>query len=146
MHLFLPKFKVPDSLSRVGILRMRYRFITILTVVCIACGLGGCESLFEGWKPRPDKKPKAEKKQERKSREDYEEVYLPGQTGSRLQRRMYVERGPDRTTDKKKKTESKKPSPTPKPKAKAEPKPEAESSPTPKPEEESTPTPAERFR
>ena len=123
---------------------MRYRFIAILTIVCFALGLGGCDSLFEGWKPKNENKPKSVKKSEKKPKSDYEEIYLPGQTGSRLQRRMYVERGPKRNAEKQKKSESKKPSPTPKPKAETNSEPER--SPTPKPEEESTPTPAERFR
>ena len=123
---------------------MRCRYIAVLTVVCLALGLGGCESLFEGWKPSNDKPKSEKKKSEKKSREDYDEIYLPGQTGSRLQRRMYVEKGPDRSSDQKKKSASKKPSPTPKPKPEATPEPE--SSPTPKPEEEASPTPTERFR
>src|SRR3954467_15296043 len=134
MHLFLPKRKLPDSLSRGGILRMRYRYIAVLTVVCLALGLGGCESLFEGWKPSSEKPKSEKKKSEKKSRSDYEEIYLPGQTGSLLRRRTYVERGPDWNANKnKKQSASKKPSSTARPKA------EPESSPTPKPEEETTP-------
>ncbi len=126
---------------------MRYRFIAVLTVVCFAFGLGGCELLSDSWKPESEK-PKSEKtRSEKKSRSDYDEIYLPGQTGSRLQRRMYVEKNPDRNADKKK-SASKKPSSSPKPKAEptATPTPEPETSPTPKPEEEATPTPTERFR
>ena len=123
---------------------MRYRFIAVLMVVCFALGLGGCESLFEGWKSSSEKPKSVKKKTEKKSRDDYEEIYLPGQTGSRLQRRVYVERAPDRDTEKKKDNESKKAAVTPKPKA--ETRPEPEGSPTPKPEEEGTPPPTERFR
>ncbi|MFL6588655.1 MAG: hypothetical protein ACJ8M4_00630, partial [Chthoniobacterales bacterium] len=67
-------------------------------------------------KPKSEHKSKTEKEpREKKSREDYDEIYLPGQTGSRLQRRMYVEKIPDRSADKKTKSASKKPASTPKP-------------------------------
>ena len=107
---------------------MYYRAIAILIVVCFALGTGGCESFWESFKSKPEKK----------SKRRYEEVLLPGQTGSLLQRRMYVQRGPD----KKKKSTPKKEKAAPKPTA--TPEPEASASPTPKPEEESTP--ADRFR
>ena len=107
---------------------MHYRSIAILTVCCLAFWVAGCESLRNSSKPKRDKKSKGE----------YQEVLMPQQTGSVLQRRAYVLRGPD----KKKSTSAKKPSPTPKPTA----TPEPEVSPTPKPEEESSPTPTERFR
>ena len=108
---------------------MYLRPIAILIVVCFALGTGGCESFFDSFKSKPQKK----------SKKGYEEVLLPGQTGSLLQRRMYVRRGPEKT----KKAPAKKEKAAPKPEA--TPKPEASASPTPKPEEESTPT-AERFR
>ena len=106
---------------------MHYRSIAVLTVCCFAFGLGGCE--FFRNTPKP--------KKEKKSKREYQEVLMPQQTGSVLQRRAYIVRGPD-----KKKSPTKKQSSTPKPTA----TPEPEASPTPKPEEESTPTPPERFR
>ena len=105
---------------------MHYRSIAILTICCFAFGLGGCESFRHASKP----------KKEKKSKREYQEVLMPLQTGSVLQRRAYIVRGPD-----KKKSPTKKQS-TPKPSA----TPEPESSATPKPEEESSPTPTERFR
>ena len=107
---------------------MNYRSIAILSMVCIALGTGGCESFFDSFRS----------KAERKSQKRYQEVLLPGQTGSRLQRRMYVERGPER---KKKAAEKETISPKPRP----TPETEASASPSPKPEEESTP-PSDRFR
>lgn len=90
---------------------MHHRLLAILAILCFAFGGGGCAS---------------------KSNKDYEEVRMPLQTGSTLQRRMYV-----RTSGPTKKK--------PKKKAPSSPKPEAEPSATPAPEEESTPPP-ERFR
>jgi hypothetical protein len=117
---------------------MRYRSIAILVGICFALGTGGCESFFDSFKSGHHDRERSEKK----SSGRYEEVVMPEQTGSRLRRRTYVERGPE---SKKKSTTAsttkKKPSPTPKPTA----TPEPEASPTPKPEEESTPA-AERFR
>ncbi|HVF70182.1 MAG TPA: hypothetical protein VM940_01120 [Chthoniobacterales bacterium] len=113
---------------------MRHRFIAILTVVCFAVGLGGCETFFQSSKPRSQKK--------KKPRKQYEEVLMPGQTGSRLQRRVFVERAPRKEKSPAPKNES-----TPaKPKATPAPEAEASPSPTPTPEEEASPTPAERFR
>ena len=110
---------------------MHHRLIAILAIFCFAFGGAGCESLF------PPSKPKASKKKKQKQ---YQEVVMPLQTGSTLQRRTYVERGPDSEPKKKSK---KKESPTPTPK----PKPEAEPSATPPPTEEETPAPTpERFR
>jgi hypothetical protein len=91
---------------------MPHRAIAILAVVCLALGAGGCAS---------------------RSNKDYDEVLMPLQTGSTLQRRVYVRRGPE-SRSKKKKKERDKPR-----------KPDAEPSATPAPEEESTP-PADRFR
>ena len=91
---------------------MPHRAIAILAVVCLALGAGGCAS---------------------KSNKDYDEVLMPLQTGSTLQRRVFVRRGPESKTKKKKK-EREKPR-----------KPEAEPTATPAPEEESTPPP-DRFR
>ncbi len=67
----------------------------------------------------------------RKSKRHYQEVLMPLQTGSVLQRRTYVPRGPeDKKKSKKKEAATRKPEP----------------SATPAPEEESTPPPADRFR
>jgi hypothetical protein len=91
---------------------MLHRAIAILAVVSLVLGAGGCAS---------------------KSHNSYEEVLMPLQTGSTLQRRVYVPKGPE-TKSKKKKKEREKPR-----------KPEAEPSPTPAPEEETT-RPPDRFR
>lgn len=119
---------------------MYHRPIAILIAVCFALGTGGCESFFDSFKSNPQSKPEA-KPQKKKPKKHYEEVLLPPQTGTTLQRRMYVERGPEekKTTSTTKKKEKPAPKPT------ATPEPEASASPTPKPEEESTPA-AERFR
>jgi hypothetical protein len=95
---------------------MQCRLIAILAILCFAFGGGGCAS---------------------KSNKDYEEILMPLQTGSVLQRRVLVKKEMETKPTKKKK---KKPSsPTPKP--------EAEPAVTPAPEEESTPAPEpERFR
>jgi len=96
---------------------MHYRIIAILVFLGIAFGGGGCAS---------------------KSNKDYDEVLMPLQTGSVLQRRVRV---PVDAAKKKKpetkKSEKKKPAPTPKP--------ESERAETPPPVEEATPAP-ERFR
>ncbi len=92
---------------------MHYRWVAILAIVWIALGGGGCAS---------------------KSKYGYEEVLMPLQTGSVLQRRVLV-----RTEHEKKPTKKKKK------KESSAPKPEPEPSATPVPEEESTP-PADRFR
>jgi hypothetical protein len=102
---------------------MYHRATAILAIFCLALGSGGCASLFQPSKPTSSKKKK-----------QYQEVLMPLQTGSTLQRRAYIERGPD--------TESKK---KPKKKQPLSPKPEVEPSETPAPEEESTPPP-DRFR
>jgi hypothetical protein len=91
---------------------MLNRAIAILAVMCFALGAGGCAS---------------------KSNKDYDEVLMPLQTGSGIQRRTYVRKGPEMKSKKKKK-EQEKPR-----------KSEAETSATPAPEEESTPPP-DRFR
>jgi hypothetical protein len=93
---------------------MHHRSIAILAIVFIAFGGGGCAS---------------------KSNQHYEEVLMPMQTGSTLQRRVWVRTGPEKSSKKKKKKDA------PKSKEKAEPSTSA----TPAPEEESTP-PVERFR
>jgi hypothetical protein len=91
---------------------MHHRSIAILAIVFIAFGGGGCAS---------------------KSSRNYEEVLLPMQTGSVLQRRIFVRTEHEKSPKKKKKKEV----PTRKP--------DAEPSATPAPEEESTP-PVDRFR
>ena len=94
---------------------MLHRAFAIIAVVCLALGGSGCAS---------------------KSNKDYEEVLMPLQTGSTLQRRVLVRV----SSDKKKATKKSDKKQKEKPK-----KPEAEPSATPAPEEESTPPP-DRFR
>lgn len=89
---------------------MHHRSIAILAIVFVALGGGGCAS---------------------NSNQQYEEVLMPMQTGSTLQRRVWVR------TEKSPKKKKKKDASTSKPKA--------EPSATPAPDEESTP-PVERFR
>lgn len=105
------------------------RFIALLALVCFALSAAGCESF---WKDPSGKRPKKKSA----SKKQYKEVLMPLQTGSTLQRRTYVQVGPDSESKptKKKKKEA------------AGPKPDAEPSATPPPEEESTPPPVERFR
>jgi hypothetical protein len=91
---------------------MYHRSIAILAIVFIAFGEGGCAS---------------------KSRGNYEEVLMPLQTGSTIQRRVWVRTGPEKSSKKKKKKET------------SASKPKAEPSATPAPEEESTPS-VDRFR
>ena len=120
MRLFLPTRPVPDSLTAGGqFLLMHRRLIAIFAILCLALGGGGCAS---------------------KSRGDYEEVLMPLQTGSVIQRRVQVKTDrqtkPKKEKEKEKEKEKKKPAP---------PKPEPEPEGTPAPQEESTPPP-ERFR
>jgi outer membrane biosynthesis protein TonB len=109
---------------------MQYRLFAVLIVVCVALEIVGCAHV--------------------PNRTDREEVLMPMQTGSRIQRPILV--SPTIVTKKskkkekeeepeKKKEKSKRPTPTPAPKPETTPKPEA----TPKPVEEATPEP-ERFR
>jgi hypothetical protein len=91
---------------------MHHRSITILAIVFIAFGGGGCAS---------------------KSSRNYEEILMPMQTGSVLQRRVWVRTEREKSPNKKKKKEV------------STRRPEAEPSATPAPEEESTP-PVDRFR
>jgi hypothetical protein len=90
---------------------MHHRSIAILAIVFIALGGGGCAS---------------------KSNRNYEEVLMPMQTGSVLQRRVWVRAEREKSPKKKKKKEATR-------------MPDAEPSATPAPEEESTP-PVDRFR
>ena len=91
---------------------MNHRSIAILAIVFIALGGGGCAS---------------------KSNRNYEEVLMPMQTGSVLQRRIWVRAEREKSPKKKKKKEA------------STRKPDAEPSATPAPEEENTP-PVDRFR
>jgi hypothetical protein len=112
---------------------MHQRLIAILAVLCFAFGAAGCESLYRASLPKP--KP-SKKKKEQRERKQYEQVIMPLQTGSTLQRRMFVERKPE---DEPKKKSKKREAPAPKP--------AAEPSDTPPPTEEATPEPTpERFR
>ena len=90
---------------------MHHRLIAILTVLSLAFGAGGCAS---------------------KSNKDYDEVLMPLQTGSTLQRRVMVKANHDSKPKKKKRSSA------PKPEA-------AERAETPPAEEENTPPP-DRFR
>lgn len=99
---------------------MYHRSLALLVVVCLALGVGGCESLWGD--------------STRKSKKHYQEVLMPLQTGSVLHRRTFVPRGPEEKKKSKKKEAARKPEP------------EAEPSATPTPEEETTPPPADRFR
>lgn len=101
---------------------MRCRLLAILAILSFAFGGGGCAS---------------------NSKQDYEEVLMPLQTGSVLQRRMQVktDHKTKRKTEPKKKKKPAEPKPEPEPEAKPEGTPRA----TPTPAEESTP-PTERFR
>lgn len=92
---------------------MHHRFIAIFALLCVALGGVGCAS---------KSKSKSKSKQ-------YKEVLLPKQTGSALQRRIYVET----TGDEKRK---------PKEKKKATETEPAETPPT----DEEEPPPPERFR
>lgn len=93
---------------------MYHRLIAIFALLSIALGGGGCAS---------------------KSRSKrYEEVLMPVQTGSTLQRRVFVES----TGDQKKKQKEKKKTPS-------KPKPETETAETPPTREEEAPPP-ERYR
>ncbi len=99
---------------------MHLRAIAILAVLCLAVAFGGCKS---------------------KSNSDYDEVLMPMQTGSVLQRRVQVKADQEPKPKKKKKEKEKEKEKAPAHKPEAESKPSA----TPAPEEESTP-PADRFR
>jgi hypothetical protein len=91
---------------------MHHRLIAIFAILSVALGGGGCAS---------------------KSKR-YEQVLMPRQTGSTLQRRVFVES----TRDQKKKRPEKK-------KAPSTPKPETEAAETPPTPEEEAPPP-ERYR
>jgi hypothetical protein len=92
---------------------MPHRFIAVLLGLVLALGVGGCAS---------------------NSNRDYDEVLMPLQTGSVLQRRVFV-RSERQKKPKKKKDEKKKAS-----------TPDAEPDATPGPDEEATPPPVDRFR
>ena len=117
---------------------MHHRLIAIFAIFCFAFGGTGCESLYRASLPKT--KP-AKKKKVQRERKQYESVVMPLQTGSTLQRRMFVEKKSDGDEPGAKKKSKKKESPTPTPKPAVEP---AE---TPPPTEEATPEPTpERFR
>jgi hypothetical protein len=103
---------------------MHCRLLAILAVLSFAFGGGGCAS---------------------KSNKDYEDVLMPLQTGSVIQRHVQVKADhqtkPQAETKKKKKPAEPKPEPEPDAEAETPAKPR----PTPTPTEESTP-PTERFR
>lgn len=112
---------------------MLHRFIAIVAILGFAFGGAGCESLFPRSKPKS-----SQKKKQPRERKQYEIVIMPLQTGSTLQRRMFVEKSADDEPEPKKKSK-KKESPAPKP--------ETEPTATPTPTEEATPEPTpERFR
>lgn len=112
---------------------MHHRLIAIFALVCFALAGAGCESLFQPSKPRSPRK-----KKPARERKQYEAVVMPLQTGSTLQRRMFVEKKSDEEPERKKKSKKKE---------SAKPKPEAEPSDTPPPAIEPTPEPTpERFR
>lgn len=100
---------------------MDHRLFAVLAIICLALEGAGCASESQ--------------------RESREEIIMPLQTGSAIQRRVMVEKEAP-TKKSKKKKESKrtnaKATPTPEPEPKAEPKP------TPQPEEETAQP--ERFR
>ena len=110
---------------------MPSRLLVILAILSFAFGGDGCAS---------------------KSKQDYDEVLMPLQTGSVIQRRVQVKTD-SQTKPKTEPKKKKKPAaPKPEPEADAEPdepeaKPEAKAKPrpTPTPTEEATP-PTERFR
>lgn len=97
---------------------MQLRLLAILLVLGLALGAGGCAS---------------------NSNKDYEEVLMPLQTGSVLQRHVQV-KADHQSKSKKKKDEKKKDE------KKKAPKPDAEPDTTPAAEDEATPPPADRFR
>ena len=113
---------------------MHHRLIAIFVILCFAFGAAGCESLFQPSKPKSSKKKKPSRE-----RKQYESVVMPLQTGSTLQRRMFVERKSDDESEPKKPSKKKE---SPKPKPEAEP-----AATPPPPKEEATPEPTpERFR
>ena len=125
----LPICVESDSLCGKGI-HMPHRLLAVLIVICFALEMAGCAHV--------------------PNRTDREEVLMPMQTGSRVQRRVLVPAAPETQKPKKKEKEEapekkkekpKHPAPTPAPTQDSTPKPEL----TPKPQEEATPAP-ERFR
>ena len=91
---------------------MHRQLIAVLATVSVALGGGGCAHNLNS---------------------EYDEVLMPLQTGSVLQRRVLVRKDHEKKPQKKKKKEA------------STPKPEAKPGATPTPEEESTP-PTDRFR
>lgn len=106
----------------------------MLAILCFALSGAGCESLFPSSKPKSSKKKKPSRE-----RKEYELVVMPLQTGSTLQRRVFVEKKAEDEPEPKKKSK-KKESPKPKPEA-------APAETPPPPPEQATPEPTpERFR
>jgi hypothetical protein len=97
---------------------MDHRLLAVLAVVCFALEAAGCAS--------------------KSKRAHREEILMPLQTGSLLQRRVAIDS--ESVTEKpKKKKDSKRSSPKPPPAPAPEPSPQ-------RPEDESTTTPPDRFR
>ena len=107
---------------------MDHRFFAVLVIVCFALGGAGCASESQ--------------------RANREEIVMPRQTGSTLQRRVMVNtqgatKKPKKKKEKKEKKETEETKrPAPKPTPKPTPAPEATEEAT----EEPTPAPPDRFR
>lgn len=101
---------------------MHHRLFAVLVIVCFALEGAGCAS--------------------KSQREDREEILMPRQTGSILQRRVMVKKSDSSTKKPKKKKESKEKKETKRATPKPTPEPEATEEPT----EEATPAPPDRFR
>jgi hypothetical protein len=102
---------------------MDHRLFAVLAIICFALGGAGCVSESQ--------------------RENRDEILMPLQTGSTIQRRVMVEREASVKKPKKKKEKKEKRS-TPKPSPSAEQAAPEAPKPTPKPEEETAQP--ERFR
>jgi hypothetical protein len=115
------KFLIRSPPEELG--NMHHRSIAILAILCFACGGAGCESTGNA------------KHKSSKKKKHYQEVVMPLQTGSTLQRRTYLEVGPEPESKKKSKK-----------KEAAAPKPDADPAETPPPPEEESTPPPDRFR
>lgn len=122
---------------------MNNRVSAVLIVVCLALAGGGCESM--PWNHKTQKaKPQKHKTQKHKATTHTQEVVLPRQTGSNLERRVIVD--VESSVTKPTEPESKPPA---KKRVKKEPAaPERDEPEKPKKPEkpEETPPPPERFR
>ncbi|HEV2841985.1 MAG TPA: hypothetical protein VGW39_11715 [Chthoniobacterales bacterium] len=110
---------------------MDHRLLAVLVVVCFAFWGAGCASESQ--------------------REDREEILMPRQTGSILQRRVMVKKTDSSTKKSKEKKEKKESKEKKEKKEKKEtksatPKPAPEPEATEEPTEEATPAPPDRFR